>query len=249
MKAEPESRIEKGKDVKFSIDDLMKVTEPEPWTGVRNYAARNNMMNMKIGELGFFYHSNTKVPGAVGILEVMKEYTVDGRPSNPLSRNQFTNKAAESAFDENDPYYDEKSSREKPKWFHVHVGFKQKFDHPERTSLPELRKHGENGGPLANMQLLRQSRLSVTKVSKEEWNYILDLAGHPEYKTEIEEPENSMVESTTLSIDASVVPPPEQEVNESAKFLNEVVEDVAVEVAGQVANGLDEGKIPTSEAM
>jgi predicted RNA-binding protein with PUA-like domain len=72
--------------VKFSIDDLMKVTEPEPWTGVRNYGARNNMMNMKMGELGFFYHSNTKVPGVVGILEVVREYTVDGRSSNPVSK-------------------------------------------------------------------------------------------------------------------------------------------------------------------
>src|ERR1700760_3875974 len=220
MKAEPESRIEKGKDVKFSIDDLMKVTEPEPWTGVRNYAARNNMMNMKIGELGFFYHSNTKVPGAVGILEVMKEYTVDGRPSNPLSRNQFTNKAAESAFDVNDPYYDEKSSREKPKWFHVHVGFKQKFDHPERTSLPELRKHGEDGGPLAGMQLLRQSRLSVTRVSKEEWNYILDLSGHTEHKVNIEEPDNSMADSTVLSMDTSVVSPEKVEVDATTQLLN-----------------------------
>jgi EVE domain len=82
MKAEPESRIEKGKDVKFSIDDLMSVTEPEPWTGVRNYAARNNMMHMKKGELGFFYHSNTKVPGIVGILEILNEYTVDGKLFN-----------------------------------------------------------------------------------------------------------------------------------------------------------------------
>lgn len=115
--------------------------------------------------------------------------------------------------------------------------------------MPELRKHGENGGPLANMQLLRQGRLSVTKVSKEEWNYILDLAGYSEYKAEIEEPENSMVESTVLSMDASIVPQLEQEVDESAKFLNEVVEDVAAQVAGQVVEELDEGKIPASEEM
>jgi predicted RNA-binding protein with PUA-like domain len=44
------------------------------------------MMNMKMGELGFFYHSNTKVPGVVGILEVVREYTVDGRSSNPVSK-------------------------------------------------------------------------------------------------------------------------------------------------------------------
>lgn len=36
MKAEPESRIEKGKDVKFSIDDLKEANKPEGWDGVRN---------------------------------------------------------------------------------------------------------------------------------------------------------------------------------------------------------------------
>ena len=40
MKAEPESRIEKGKDVKFSIDDLKAATSPEGWDGVRNYAGK-----------------------------------------------------------------------------------------------------------------------------------------------------------------------------------------------------------------
>jgi predicted RNA-binding protein with PUA-like domain len=33
MKAEPESRMEKGKDVKFSIDDLAAADSPEPWDG------------------------------------------------------------------------------------------------------------------------------------------------------------------------------------------------------------------------
>ena len=49
LKAEPESRIHNGKDVKFSIDDLMNVDVPEPWSGVRNYAARNHMRAMKKG--------------------------------------------------------------------------------------------------------------------------------------------------------------------------------------------------------
>ena len=40
MKAEPESRIEKGKDVKFSIDDLQAATTPEGWDGVRNYVGK-----------------------------------------------------------------------------------------------------------------------------------------------------------------------------------------------------------------
>jgi len=40
MKAEPESRFEKGKDMKFSIDDLASKTEPEPWDGIRNYVGK-----------------------------------------------------------------------------------------------------------------------------------------------------------------------------------------------------------------
>ena len=58
MKAEPESRIERGVDVKFGIDDLQN--EPDQtacWDGVRNYQARNFMRDqMKIGDLAFFYH-------------------------------------------------------------------------------------------------------------------------------------------------------------------------------------------------
>lgn len=57
IKGEGESRIENGKDVKFSIQDLEK--GPSCWDGVRNYEARNIMRDcMKIGDLCFFYHSN-----------------------------------------------------------------------------------------------------------------------------------------------------------------------------------------------
>lgn len=77
LKAEPESRMEKGIDVKFSIDDLMACTEPEPWTGVRNHVAKKNMMAMKKGELAFFYHSNCKTPGIAGIMEIVQESSVD----------------------------------------------------------------------------------------------------------------------------------------------------------------------------
>ena len=67
----PESRIEKGVDVKFGLDDL--VAEPEQtahWDGVRNYLARNHMRSMKMGQIAFFYHSNCKIPGIAGIVEV-----------------------------------------------------------------------------------------------------------------------------------------------------------------------------------
>ncbi|KAL9024721.1 MAG: hypothetical protein Q9196_006306 [Gyalolechia fulgens] len=123
MKAEPESRFEKGKDVKFSIDDLKSATEPEAWDGVRNATARNNMRAMMQGDMAFFYHSNCKKPGIAGTMEIVKEHSVD-----------------ETAFDPDHPYYDEKSTPEKPKW-----------------------------------QTLKMSRLSVSRVTKREWEFVHTL--------------------------------------------------------------------------
>ncbi|KAK4697432.1 hypothetical protein P7C71_g647, partial [Lecanoromycetidae sp. Uapishka_2] len=156
MKAEPDSRIEKGKDVKFSIDDLKAATAPEPWDGVRNAVARNNMRLMMKGDIAFFYHSNCKVPGIVGIMEIVQEHSID-----------------ESAFNPEHPYYDEKSDREKPKWCVVHVEFRQKF--PEIVKLKELQKYAKPGGVLENLQTLKTTRLSVSKVSKREWDFIMSL--------------------------------------------------------------------------
>lgn len=76
VKSEPESRLQNGHEMKFSIDDLMR--EPAAtahWDGVRNFEARNCIKRMKKGDLAFFYHSNTKKsrPSIVGIVEVVKE--------------------------------------------------------------------------------------------------------------------------------------------------------------------------------
>ncbi|RAO71465.1 uncharacterized protein BHQ10_007477 [Talaromyces amestolkiae] len=164
MKAEPESRIVKGVDVKFSIDDLQAATEPEPWDGVRNPVARNNMRAMKQGDYAFFYHSSCKVPGIVGQMEIVKEHSVD-----------------ESAFDPAHPYYDEKSSRENPKWECVHVEFRRKFEHP--VTLETLKSYALSGQALENMQTLRQSRVSVSRVSPQEWNFIMGLIDKQEADT------------------------------------------------------------------
>ncbi|KAL9610160.1 MAG: hypothetical protein Q9167_005114 [Letrouitia subvulpina] len=156
MKAEPESRIEKGKDVKFSIDDLKNATEPEAWDGVRNAVARNNMRQMMKGDMAFFYHSNCKVPGIVGTMEIVREHSVD-----------------ESAFDPSHPYFDEKSTRDKPKWCVVHVEFRRKF--PHMVTLKDLQQFAKPNGILENMQVLKMSRLSVSKVTKKEWDFIMNL--------------------------------------------------------------------------
>ncbi|KAL5050766.1 hypothetical protein BDW71DRAFT_106089 [Aspergillus fruticulosus] len=156
MKAEPESRIEKGKDVKFSIDDLRAAKEPEPWDGVRNPVARKHMQSMKKGDLAFFYHSNCKVPGIAGVMEIVQEHSPD-----------------ETAFDPSHPYYDEKSKREDPKWVVVHVEFRRKFD--KLITLNELKSHANAKAPLENLQTLKQGRLSVSAVTPKEWDFIMSL--------------------------------------------------------------------------
>ncbi|KAF4465410.1 Thymocyte nuclear 1 [Fusarium albosuccineum] len=157
MKAEPETRFENGVDVKFSIDDLRDKDEPEGWDGIRAYAARNNMRNMNAGDLAFFYASNCKEPGIVGVMEIVKEFSEDRSARRPGA-----------------PYYDPKSTKEKHIWDLVHVEFRKKFAVP--IGLKELRELGKPGQPLESMQLLKQSRLSVSKVSSEEWKALCDIA-------------------------------------------------------------------------
>ncbi|KAI0891016.1 DUF55-domain-containing protein [Annulohypoxylon nitens] len=154
MKAEPESRIERGVDVKFSIDDLKSRTEPEPWDGIRNYVARNNLRDMKKGDIAFFYHSNCKEPGIVGTMEIVQEHSPDL-----------------SAHDPTTAYYDASSKPDNPKWSVVHVVFRSKFK--QQIGLKELRDMGKPGQPLESMQMLKQTRLSVSRVSPAEFEYLM----------------------------------------------------------------------------
>lgn len=76
FKSEPESRIQNGHEMKYSIDDLAEEKDAiTHWDGVRNAEARNCMLGMHIGDFGFFYHSNTKKsrPAIVGIVKIVKE--------------------------------------------------------------------------------------------------------------------------------------------------------------------------------
>ncbi|KAG5964689.1 hypothetical protein E4U57_004960 [Claviceps arundinis] len=157
MKAEPETRLENGIDVRFSIDDLKEKKEPEGWDGIRAYPARNHMRNMNAGDKAFFYHSNCKEPGIAGIMEIVKEFSEDTSAREPGA-----------------PYYDPKSTKDNPRWSLVHVEFRTKFAVP--IPLKELRGLGAAGGPLENMQMLKQSRLSVSRVSTEEWQTLCRIA-------------------------------------------------------------------------
>lgn len=156
IKSEPESRFENGVDMKFSIDDLAKCkNQTEHWDGVRNYAARNIMRDeMKLNDQAFFYHSNCKQPGIVGIVDVVRESYAD-----------FT------AFDPKDPHYDARSTPQKPLWFMVDVKLREKF--PRIVTLEELKKHKSR---LADMDLFKTSRLSVQRVPKHCFEFICDLA-------------------------------------------------------------------------
>ena len=146
MKSEPNA---------FSIDDLEQMPDQtEHWDGVRNYQARNMMRDdMKFGDQVFFYHSNCKEPGIVGIMEVVRESYPD-----------FT------AFDPTGKYFDEKSNPEKPRWFMVDIKYVR---HTNRViSLAELKEHDA----LENMPLVRKgNRLSIMPVTQEQWDYILGL--------------------------------------------------------------------------
>jgi len=170
LKAEPDSRIVKGKDVKFSVDDFESV-KTSPWEGVRNYEARNLMKEMKLGEKAVFYHSNCKNPGVAGFAEVSKEAYPD-----------YT------AWDPSHPYFDAKSSSENPKWFMVDLTFVSRAEHFVSLALlrhiadspalpPEVDYIGDNGfKALKTMDLVRRGRLSVQRVDETAWEALNLLA-------------------------------------------------------------------------
>lgn len=145
MKSEP--------DV-FSIDDLKK-DKTTLWEGVRNYQARNFMTKeMSVGDEVLFYHSNAKPPGIAGLAKVSKPAVADP-----------------TAFDKKSPYYEPKSTPERPIWECVEVKFVEKFKN--FLSLEELKDHKA----LADMILLKKgTRLSIQPVSKKEFDHICKLA-------------------------------------------------------------------------
>jgi len=142
MKSEPDE---------CSIDDVLAAPgRKTPWSGVRNYQARNFMRDqMKIGDGVLFYHSSCPEPGIAGLAEIASAAYPD-----------------ETQFDPRSDYYDPAAKREAPRWVNVDVRALKKT---RLVSLAELRKHKT----LAKMVLLRPgNRLSITPVSAAEWKYI-----------------------------------------------------------------------------
>jgi predicted RNA-binding protein with PUA-like domain len=145
MKSEPDE---------CSIDDLERMpAQTVPWIGVRGWQARNFMReDMRVGDGVLFYHSSCAVPGIYGLAEVASEAYPD-----------------ETQFDPKSHYFDEKSTREKPRWYHVDVKLLRKT---RVLSLAAMRE----APSIATMQVLRRgNRLSITPVAPEEWQAVLRL--------------------------------------------------------------------------
>jgi predicted RNA-binding protein with PUA-like domain len=147
MKSEPDE---------CSIDDaLVAPGATVPWTGVRNYQARNFMRDaMQVGDGVLFYHSSCPEPGIAGTARVASDIQPDPTQFDPAS-----------------PYFDPKSDPQNPRWLLREVQALRKIP---LISLVTLRATPE----LADLVILqRGSRLSVTPVSAAHWDFIVERWG------------------------------------------------------------------------
>lgn len=152
--AEPRYWLMKSEPHECSIDDALAAPGATvPWTGVRNYQARNFMRDeMRVGDGVLFYHSSCPEPGIAGIARV-----ASGARPDPTQ------------FDPSSPYHDPKSSPDTPRWLLVDVKALRKT---RLLGLPELRA----APALADMRLLqRGNRLSITPVTPQAWQHIMAL--------------------------------------------------------------------------
>ena len=117
-----------------------KGAKGEPWSGVRNHTAKQNMKEMKKGDRGFFYHSNIGKE-IVGICEVVREAYPDP-----------TAKAGEP-------------------WVCVDVKAVEALKKP--VTLAAIKAEPK----LAEIQLLRQSRLSLPAIAESEWKLLCKMGG------------------------------------------------------------------------
>lgn len=138
----------------YSIDDLAR-DRTTHWDSIRNFQARNFIRDdMKPGDRAFFYHSSTKPPGVAGIVEIASEGYADPSARDPKS-----------------DYYDAAATDDDPRWYMVDVRFVRKF--PTLLSLDELKANPA----LADMVLLKRSRLSVQPVDRRHFDIIVGMAG------------------------------------------------------------------------
>ena len=143
MKSEP--------DV-YGIADL-ELDRTTIWDGVRNYQARNFLKSMEVGDLAFFYHSNTKPPGIVGLMKIVESQVIDP-----------------SQFDLDSDYYDPKSTQLAPRWHTVKLEFVRAFD--RQIDLTELR---DRFTPEELLVVKQGNRLSVMPILEDIADRILQI--------------------------------------------------------------------------
>ncbi|ABE29471.1 EVE domain-containing protein [Paraburkholderia xenovorans] len=146
----------KSEPSEFGIDDLAQSSkQTAPWTGIRNYQARNFLRDeSSVGDLAFFYHSSCPQPGIAGLMLIASKAYADP-----------------TQFDQSSPYFDLKSTDEKPRWTAVDVKLVKKT---RLLGLDEMRRVDE----LSGMRLLaRGNRLSVMPVSVTEFDAICKILG------------------------------------------------------------------------
>ncbi|MCP9775190.1 EVE domain-containing protein [Cyanobium sp. HWJ4-Hawea] len=112
------------------------------WDGIRNYQARNFMRSMAVGDQAFFYHSNTKPPGIVGLMEVVETGLTDPSQFDPASK-----------------YFDPAASPAKPRWDCARLRYLRTFSN--FLSLDQLK---ESFGPEELGVVKRGNRLSILPV-------------------------------------------------------------------------------------
>lgn len=125
------------------------------WDGIRNYQARNFMRSMSIGDRAFFYHSNAKPPGIVGMMEVIETGITDP-----------------SQFDSANKYFDPKSKPEAPRWDCVRLKYVGTF--VAMLSLDALREQFS----VEELPVVRNgNRLSILPVPDASAERLLALLG------------------------------------------------------------------------
>lgn len=146
----------KSEPSEVSVDDALAAPHATvPWTGVRNYQARNFMRDaMRVGDGVLFYHSSCAEPGVVGIARVASAPYPDP-----------------TQFDPKSPYHDPASKREEPRWLLVDVQVLQKT---RNLTLPQLRADPA----LQDLVVLKKgNRLSITPVEPRHWRHIVKTLG------------------------------------------------------------------------
>lgn len=133
----------------YSIDDLER-DGVEPWTGVRNFQARNHIRNMKKGDLALFYHSSCKPTGVAGMAKVSTKPYKD-----------------KTALDPKNEHYEPKSE-----WTCVDMKFVKKL--PRLVTLDEIKADAKLKGILVAR---RGQRLSVMPVSEKHFKRVVEMAG------------------------------------------------------------------------